>query len=187
MHIETMDRRNYDEAIARSIAALLCSVWPKPGRTVETRVEKMKADWAAYRGPEQQLPRSLFIRENGRVIAHSGVDVRTIGTSQGDLTVLALARVCTDPAERGRNLGAAVVGNTFALVDQGVFPWSLFQTTHKVRPFYEKLAACLVTNRIVNSLGDDPTKNPFWDEIVMRYSCGPGWPEGEIDLRGPGY
>lgn len=187
MQIETMTSRNYHEATARAIADVLCRVWPKPGRTIETRVEKMKADWAAYKGPEEQRPRSIFIREGERVVAHSGVDVRTVGTSQGEVTVLALARVCTDPAERGRNLGAAVIRETFKLVDEGVFPWSLFQTTHKVRPFYEKLGSCLVANRIVNSLGEDPMKNPFWDEIVMRYSSGPGWPNGEIDLRGPGY
>jgi hypothetical protein len=187
MQIETMDRDTYDEATARAIAELLCTVWPKPGRTVETRVEKMKADWAAYQGPEKQRPRSIFIRERDRVIAHSGVDARTIGTSQGGLNVLALARVCTDPNLRGKNLGAAVIRATFQLVDDGTFPWSLFQTSHKVRPFYEKLGACLVHNRIVNSLGDDPTKNPFWDEVVMRYSNRPGWPEGDIDLRGPGY
>jgi hypothetical protein len=187
MHIETMDRTNYDEATARAIAELLCTVWPKPGRTVETRVEKMKVDWADYNGPEHQRPRSIFIREGDRVIAHSGVDVRTIGTSQGDLTVLALARVCTDPNLRGKNLGAAVIRETFKLVDDSTFPWSLFQTSHKVRPFYEKLGACAIDNRIVNSLGEDPMKNPFWDQVIMRYSSKPGWPEGDIDLRGPGY
>jgi hypothetical protein len=187
MHIESMDRHSYDEATARAIAELLCIVWPKVGRTVETRVEKMKADWAAYHGPDAQRPRSIFIREGNRVIAHSGVDTRTIGTSQGDVTVLALARVCTDPALRGKNLGAAVIRETFKLIDDGAFPWSLFQTSHKVRPFYEKLGACVVTNRIVNSLGEVPAKNPFWDEVVMRYASGTGWPEGDIDLRGPGY
>src|SRR4029078_2578447 len=138
MQIETLDAQNYDEATARAIADLLCRVWPKPGRTVEMRVEKMKAAGPGYKGPEQQRPRSLYIREGERIVAHSGVDVRTVGTSQGDVTVLALARVCTDPAERGRNLGAAVVRETFKLVDEGVYPWSLFQTTHRVRPFYEK-------------------------------------------------
>jgi len=187
MRVETMNYRTYDESIARAIAELLCSVWPKPGRTVESRVEKMKADWAAHDGPEEQRPRSFYIVENGRVIAHAGVDVRTIGTSRGDATVLALARVCTDPAERGRSLGAAVVRGAFQLVDDGTFDWSLYQTTHAVRPFYEKLGACLVTNRIINSLGDDPTKNPFWDEVIMRYPSSPGWPDGDIDLRGPGY
>jgi len=182
-----MNAHNYDEATARAIADVLCRVWPKPGRTVETRVEKMKADWAAYNGPESQRPRSIFIRDGERVVGHAGADARTVGTSKGEVTVLALARVCTDPAERGRNLGAAVVREAFKLVDQGIYEWSLFQTTHKVRPFYEKLGACLVSNRIVNSLGDDPTKNPFWDEIVMRYPSRAGWPDGDIDLRGPGY
>jgi len=56
-----------------------------------------------------------------------------------------------------------------------------------VRPFYEKLGACLVTNRIFNSLGNDPEKNPFWDEIAMRYPAAKHWPAGQIDLRGPGY
>jgi hypothetical protein len=147
----------------------------------------MKSDWAAYQGPDAQRPRSLFIREGGRVVAHSGIDARTIGTTHGDLTVLALARVCTDPSLRGKSLGAAIVRETFKLVDDGTFLWSLFQTSHKVRPFYERLGACQIPNRIVNSLGDEPMKNPFWDEIVMRYPNKPGWPEGDIDLRGPGY
>jgi hypothetical protein len=187
MQIEMMDRDTFDEPTALAIAELLCTVWPKVGRTVETRVETMKADWAAYQGPGAQRPRSLFIRESGRVIAHSGVAARTVGTSQGDLVVLALARVCTDPAMRGRNLGGEIVRATFQLVDNGDFPWSLYQTSHRVRPFYEKLGAVQIPNRIVNSLGEDPLKNPFWDEIVMRYPSKPGWPEGDIDLRGPGY
>ena len=75
----------------------------------------------------------------------------------------------------------------FDLVDHGPFAHSLFQTSHEVRPFYEKLGAGLVTNRIVNSLADDPTENPFWDEVVMRYPAAKHWPAGEIDLRGPGW
>jgi hypothetical protein len=121
------------------------------------------------------------------VIAHAEGNPRTIGTSQGDMTIVALARVCTDPAERGRKLGQAVVRTVFDAVDHGPFAHSLFQTTYKVRPFYEKLGCALVTNRIVNSLADDPAASPFWDNIVMRYPAAKPWPEGEIDLRGPGY
>ena len=72
-------------------------------------------------------------------------------------------------------------------IERGIFPFSLFQTSHKVRPFYEKLGATLVTNRIVDSLGDDPMASPFWDEVALRYPKDRPWPEGEIDLRGPGY
>jgi hypothetical protein len=75
----------------------------------------------------------------------------------------------------------------FDLVDHGPFEHSLFQTSHQVRPFYEKLGAGLVTNPIVDSLAADPSVNPFWDEVVMRYPAVKHWPEGEIDLRGPGF
>jgi predicted N-acetyltransferase YhbS len=187
MNVETLDSRTLTEPEARAIAELLCVVWPKPDRTVDTRTAQLLGEWRDQSGPEEQHPRSFVIREHGRVIAHSGVFPRTIGTTDGEITILALARVCTDPALRGRHLGEAVVRESFQLVDDGTFPWSVYQTSHKVRPFYERFGACQVPNRIVNSQAEDPTANPFWDEIVMRYPDRPGWPEGEIDLRGPGY
>lgn len=185
MNIETLDRRKITEPDARAITELLVKVFPR--RPFEERLEQVLNQWRDFDGPEEQYPRSLIVREAGRVIAHAAAWGRTIGTSQGEITVLTLAQVCTDPAERGRKLGVAVVRAVFDIVDQGPFSFSLFQTSHQVRPFYEKLACCLVTNRIVSSLADDPTANPFWDEVAMRYPSGPGWPDGEIDLRGPGY
>jgi predicted N-acetyltransferase YhbS len=185
MQIETLDRRKMTEADARAIAELLVKVFPQ--RTFEQRLEQLLGQWRDYRGPEDEFPRSLIVRDGGRVIAHAAAWPRTIGTSDGEMTVLALAQVCTDPTRRGERLGQAVVRAAFDLVDHGPFPHSLFQTSQNVRPFYEKLGACLVTNRIVNSLADDPQKNPFWDEVVMRYPAAKPWPSGEIDLRGPGY
>jgi predicted GNAT family N-acyltransferase len=187
MDVETLDRRNLSEPDARAVAELLCTIWPKPGRTVEVRMAELMDYWKDYEGPEDEHPRLFVIREEDRVIACASVAPRTVGTSRGDMTVQALARVCTDPAARGRGLGQRVVRAAFELVDRGPFPFSLFQTSEKVRPYYEKLGAVVATNRIVNSRGDDPTKNPFWDIVVMRYPAGPGWPEGEIDLRGPGW
>lgn len=185
MHTETLDRRRLSEPDARAIAELLVKVFPR--RPFEERLEQVLGVGKDYRGPEDQFPRSVIVREGDRVIAHAAAWPRTIGTRGGEMTVLALAQVCTDPVERGRKLGAAVVRAAFDAVDRGPFPHSLFQTSHQVRPFYEKLGCCPVENRIVNSLADDPTANPFWDEVVMRYPSGPGWPQGDIDLRGPGY
>jgi len=187
MQIETLDCRRISEADARVVAELLVAIWPKIGRTVESRKEEMLTRWRNYAGPEEQHPRSFIVREGGRVIAHAGFEPRTIGMSEGELTVLALARVCTDPAARGRRLGQAVVRATFDLVDRGVFPFALFQTTDDVRPFYERLGAVRIHNRFVNSLAEDPTADPWWNPVIMRYPDGPGWPGGEIDLRGPGF
>ena len=185
MHVETLDRRKLSEADARAIAGLLVKVFPR--RSFDERLAQLIGQFRDDRGPEEEFPRSVVVRDGSRVIAHAAGWPRVIGTSQGELTILALAQVGTDPAERGRRLGQAVVRAVFDAVDHGPFLHSLFQTSHKVRPFYEKLGCGLVTNRIVNSLGDDPAANPFWDEVVMRYPAAKPWPEGEIDLRGPGY
>jgi predicted N-acetyltransferase YhbS len=187
MHIETIDRRNINEADARAIAELLCAIWPKPGRTVETRVAEMLTQWKDYGGPEEQHPRSFLVRDGGRVIAHASAYPRTIGTTAGYITILALARVCTDPAARGRKLGQRVVMEAFDLVDHGPFPFALFQTSEAVRPFYARLGAVAVDNHFVNSLAEDPNASPWWDKVIMRYPGKPGWPTGEIDLRGLGW
>ena len=185
MQIETLDRRTWTEAEARPVAELLAKVFPRRG--FEERLARLMADWRDYQGPEAMYPRSLVIREAGRVVAHASAGPRTIGTSQGELTILALALVATDPEVRGRRLGQAVVRKAFDLVDHGPYEHSLFQTTEEVRPFYERLGCGVVTNRIVNSRGDDPAASPFSDGAVMRYPAVKAWPSGEIDLRGPGY
>ncbi|MEX0641961.1 MAG: GNAT family N-acetyltransferase [Pirellulales bacterium] len=187
MQIGTLDHRTIREADARAIGELLIAIWPKPGRTVETRTAEILGQWKNYRGPESEFPRSFLVRDNGRVIAHAQADPRMVHTVAGDLKVLALCRVCTDPAVRGKNLGQAVVKAAFGLVDNGPYPFALFQTRQTVRPFYEKLGAAAVGNRFFNSLGDDPTANPFWDPVIMRYPSTGDWPEGEIDIRGPGW
>jgi len=138
-------------------------------------------------GDPSQAPRSLVIRDGQRMVAHAAVMPRTVGTSKGELTLLALAHVCTDPEVRGGRLGKKIVQAVFALVDDGTFPFSLFQTTEQVKPFYQQLGACLADNRFVDSTNSEQQESPFQDPVIMRYPAGDGWPAGEIDLRGPGY
>lgn len=187
MEIEILDHRGISEAQAREIAELIVAIWPRPGRTVETRTADILGQWQNYDGPETEYPRSFLIRENGRIIAHAQADPRTIRTSDGDLKTLALCRVCTDPSVRGKNLGRAVVEAAFELVDNGTFPFSLFQTKDAVRPFYEKLGAMLTTNRYYNSKAENPDADPFWDPCIMRYPSDGDWPSGDIDINGPGW
>lgn len=185
--VETVDARMLTEPDARAIAELLVQVWPKAEKPLGYRMEQLFEAGRSYSGCDARAPRSLIIREAGRVIAHAAVVPRTIRTSAGEMTVLGLARVCSDPSMRGRGLGKIVSQAVFALVDDGTFPFSLFQTSEPVRPFYERLGACAIDNRIIDSTACDKTKPPFTDRVVMRYPNGDGWPEGEIDLCGPGY
>jgi len=187
MQIETLDARTMTESDARAIGELLEVVWPNPEKPLPYRMQQMLDMGQGHCATEEQAPRSFVIREDDRVIAHAAVIPRTIGTSAGDMTIAGLLRVCAAPEERGRGLGEKIVRPVFDLVDTGVFPFALFQTSPEVKPFYEKLGACEIQNRMVNSLGEDPEASPFWDRVVMRYPTSGAWPEGEIDLRGPGY
>jgi predicted N-acetyltransferase YhbS len=185
--VETWDARTLTLEQARAIGALLAKVWPKPNVTAEDRAQQQIAFGRNYVGPDVHAPRSYVVRDGEKVVGHSLIFGRTIRTEAGEPTIAALARVCSDPDLRGHGLGEAVVRAAFGPVDRGEFPFSFFQTSHRVRPFYEKIGAVLATNPVINSLADGPKTNPFWDEIVMRYPGRGDWPAGTIDLRGPGY
>jgi predicted GNAT family N-acyltransferase len=187
MNIETRDLRTISEADARATMELVCTIWPKPGRTVDAMTADLLQRWKQFDGLNAQYPRSFFVREAGRIIAHATAVPRTIATRAGNITVLALSRVCTDPAVRGRHLGQAMARAAFESVDNGAYPFSLFQTTDNVKSFYEQLGAIEIRNRFIDSTAEDPTASPWWSPVVMRYPAKPGWPEGEIDLRGPGW
>ncbi|MEM6749683.1 MAG: GNAT family N-acetyltransferase [Planctomycetota bacterium] len=131
-----------------------------------------------------------LVRYKGHIVACGYSFVRTIGTPNGELDVLTLAGVGTHPDQRGKGFGRLVVRAVFDRVDAGEFPFCLFQTG-EARPFYERLGCRVVDNRFVDSTAgerrEDPSGNPFVDDWVMVYPGAGDWPEGEIDLRGPGY
>lgn len=180
IQVETLDPATADPADLRRVALLNNRVWPK---------DDFDPDTAAHQIAEKLSEgcRCHVVRRAGVIVAKSHTFARTIGTSRGELTVMALAGVCCDPNHRGEGYGRAVVAAAFGRIDRGEFPASLYQTSHHNRPFYEKLGARQIDNRFVNSLADDPDANPFWDEIAMIYPAACDWPDGVIDLRGPGY
>lgn len=183
---EVLDARHYAPADLRGIAELIFKVWPKPEKPVPVREAQLRELGQSFDGPAHQFPRSVVIRDLGRIVAHAALIPRIIGTKHGDMMIAGLSRVCSDPALRGTGLGARVVRPIFDFVDDGTFAFSLFQTTPPVQPFYEKLNAWLIENPVINSLGD-PNEHPFWDPVAMCYGDKFHWPPGEIDLRGPGY
>lgn len=187
MPVEIWDVREFTPAQARAIGELVAQVWPKPHLTAADRAEQQLALGREFRDKPGPAPQSLVVVEDNRVIAHAAMLPREIRTSQGDMTVGGLARVCTDGAMRGRGLGELIVRAAFGLVDAGEYPFALFQTNFKTCGFYEKLGCVRALNPFINSLAEEPKASPFWDELVMRYPGGEHWPSGAIDLRGPGF
>jgi GNAT superfamily N-acetyltransferase len=99
---------------------------------------------------------------------------------------MALSGVCVWPSYQGRGLGAEIVRRAFGRIDAGEFAVSLFQTT--IPAFYEKLGATSVTNSFANSRHKEHgSTNPWRYDSVMIYPKSYPWPEGPIDLNGPGY
>jgi GNAT superfamily N-acetyltransferase len=172
---------------ALAIARLIVATWPKEGRTAEKTTSNMLVNSHSREGKPEQYDRYFTIWDGTRVVANSHVFPRRIRTPHGEMVVMALAAVCADAKRRGEGLGKIIVQAAFGLVDRGVFPISLYQTTPSVRPFYEKLGAREIHNPIVNSKAPDPQARPFWDPVAMIYPADFDWPEGEIDILGEGY
>lgn len=125
------------------------------------------------------------VRVGDRCAAVAVTFVRTVGCAGGSLPVLALAGVASDPDDRGRGFGRAVVLDALLRVPEGVAGVCLFQTG-QARGFYEKLGCVGVDNAFIDSKAgcDD---RPWWDPHIMRYPADAPWPTGRIDLCGPAY
>jgi len=187
MHPETLFLSDLNEPDAYAIAELIVRIWPKLGKDIAFRKKQLLELGREYTGPPHQAPRSFIIREDSQVVAHAAALPRTIGTDTGELTIVGLSRVCSAPEKRGKRFGEVVVRKVFELVDEAVFPYCLFQNSRKVQPFYEKLGASVIENKIINSFAHNPEEPAFHDELAMVYPSSPSWPQGTIDLRGPGY
>ncbi|MFP4380641.1 MAG: GNAT family N-acetyltransferase [Candidatus Sumerlaeia bacterium] len=179
------DRLTEEEALA--ISRLTAATWPKEGRTPEGNAKNFMQQKGKHNEPPLLRSRFFTIWEGDRVIANARIFPRIIRTPDGEVMAMALASVCAEKQLRGTGLGKQVVRAAFDLVDDGIFPLSIYQTTPDVRPFYEKLGAREIHNKIINSKAEDPTANPFWDPVAMIYPASYEMPDGTIDLLGEGF
>jgi predicted N-acetyltransferase YhbS len=188
MHIQVCAESQLTEPLARDIARLLVHAFPQSPKTVDQRTRELLARAYEQRraGTGTARGQLYFVRDETGVIAHARTFFRTIASPRARITILALASVSVDRRYRGTGMGTAIVRNALAPVDRGECAFSVFQTAAAL--FYRKLGAVAVENRWVNSFSEhDPYANPWWDESVMRYPGGDGWPAGCIDLRGPAW
>ncbi len=166
---------------------LLC--WPKYGVVPEKAAKQNAPTWIKnHKNITTKKPAGIFyICLDGKCLSKGEVFPREIQIAGNSMTIMALAGVCTKPEERTKGYAKEIVKSAFENVDNGLYKASLFQTTNDVKPFYEKLGAMKIKNKIINSLSENPNKYPFWNEAAMVYSPHFKWPEGTIDLLGPGY
>ena len=168
------------DADRATLDALYGIVFPPRATPFPVSAPAPSIDW-----PNGQARRIFVVRHEGRIVATASFLPRRIQTSQGALDVLALAGVGTLPGFRLHGLGRLLVRAAFDYVDKGAFGVSLFQTG--VPGFYEKLGCRRVANPFVNSLGANPHEMPWWDAHNMIYPAAYPWPEGPVDLVGPGW
>jgi predicted N-acetyltransferase YhbS len=164
-----------------SVFNLANVVWPPAAGAEPADPQAALEQWRTQ--VAAQVAAHFIIGEGDKpVLAHARIFRREIFTSQGPLLVGALAMVCVHPDYRGRGWGAAVVRAAFDFLPELSTQVALFQTG--VPQFYEKLGSRIIHNRFFNS---DKPGNPFWDKCEMIYPAAFAWPEGDIDLNGPGY
>jgi predicted N-acetyltransferase YhbS len=159
-----------------AILDLIHTVWPPTAGEIAPMIEPILRSWKAEHSAH------FVIEDQNLVLAHSRLFRREVLTPQGPLAVGALAGVCVHPNYRGRRWGEAVVRAAFDFLPELGVSVSLFQTG--VPRFYEKLGGRVISNRFFNG---DSVENPFWDSCEMIFPASFDWPEGPIDLNGPGY
>lgn len=182
--IECFDVAELPQADLLEIARLQVATWPCKDVTAQMAAQRIldQSQMCPPCGPM----RAIIARDGqGRLVAMARTFGREIALGARREVIMALGAVAVCPDLRGSGLGAAVVRRALAPVDQGRYRWSLFQTSQKVAPFYEKLGAGRIGNAIVNSLA--PGTRAFWDEVAMRYPASMPWTPEPIDLLGPGY
>ncbi|HEY2988470.1 MAG TPA: GNAT family N-acetyltransferase [Candidatus Binatia bacterium] len=172
-----------------AVVSLLWNFWPNEDKTIDQVVEAFPEVGKQYRDayPQVRLPSLHYVVWDGnKAVAYALTFERPVITNGGELSVMALSGVCVWPSYQGRGLGAEIVRRAFGRIDAGEFAVSLFQTT--IPAFYEKLGATSVTNSFANSRHKEHgSTNPWRYDSVMIYPKSYPWPEGPIDLNGPGY
>ncbi len=175
--------RELTAAQLRALCALYDLVWPAAGETLVDCREAAREGW------EREERRLAALWHGAELCAVAMWFPRVVQTANGPLRVLALAGVCSDPEWRGRGFGARVVREAFGAIERGEYAVALFQTP--VPEFYAKLGARPVGNPFCNSRFKDgdlgTAERPWWDPHVMIYPVSYPWPDGTIDLLGPGY
>lgn len=125
----------------------------------------------------------LWLRRDGRLVAHVGVLERTVAVAGDPVDVAGVGGVLTHPKHRGE--GAATSGlraaHAFIRGNRGL-DLALLLCRPALVPFYGRLGWARVNARVTFAQPEGSTTSPL---PLMAAELGVRtWPEGPVDLRG---
>jgi len=112
------------------------------------------------------------IEEDGRIVCHAGVAVRTVVAAGDSFTIGIIASVATDPAYRHRGYGTKCVADCIRIMERDGVDLSLLWTVEATYPFYQQLGWEVVESQgVVYHLSRDDAslfdEGPF--EVIARH------------------
>jgi len=165
--------------IAGEVVALISRVWPEWSDDISVMAQGLVN--AMREDPTLQV---LVAWQQEHIVGQAQLFQRVVRTSEGQIPILALSGLCSDPRLRNQGIGKNLVQRAFEEVNLSHYPICLFQTD--APGFFFAFGAREVTNRFINRRNRrSPESNPWWQPSVMIYPDSQKWPEGEIDLNGP--
>ena len=207
--VETLAPSDLDEDDLLECSSLWSESFPKSDRTKVTMAAERARESAGLQGELWHIvweakSEGAAAGEGARrrAVALARTFHRTIECGPPDCRtqrlVRALAHVFAAPDRRGRGLGRMVVqaafssGNREDTAVDAPCPL-LFQSNESA--FYEKMGAAVMPRDrypVINSMGtgsDAKRRSGFWDDFTMVFpvEAANSWPDGSIDLLGPGY
>jgi len=152
----------------------------------EKDTEELWNRWFETPRPNSEIYHCIHSGEQLAALCRTFLRKITFPNKQ-QVTVLALAGVCSHPDLRGRGLGRLVVEQAFRRTENPNIHACLFQTG--IPSFYQQWGASEVHCDFRNSLNkNDSEENPWWEDHVMVYPGSCQWPQkGAVDLIGSAY
>lgn len=203
LHLQCVAPAELDAIDRQECCQLWANCFPKSDRTWETVSVERAAESAMLIEEKWHIIWTDKNRSGAsasrQAIAAARSFNRTITVAGAKMVVRGMAHVCSDPDRRGQGLGGMIVRAVFdsSNISEGRGGENplpiIFQTDYAL--FYEKFGAATIPrsrNPIVNSTGegsDSKRQGGFWDKFAMIYpaSTAASFPEGTIDLLGPGF
>ena len=132
---------------------------------------------------ERPLHRWL-VSDGGRIIAHSAVHEKILGSASGEIRIGGIAEVCVSTKHRGRGLAKEMLNAIHAWLPANGIAFAVLFGHPRV---YLSSGYSVIRNELSCENALLRQLNPFGGKPMVRRLTEAPWPAGLIDLRGPSW